>query len=1791
MRKLKLLLTVAVALMGVNVANAYTVDDLTSAGWTQVTASSISGTGDYYYMLVDCNSSAYVMAAQADHFRPCYKTIAAPVDNPSFVWILEGSNNEFNLKSYSTGAYFKQASGWNTSIGNARDSRTKVTGVFELSDGKYTLKCKESGNFIGHWNDDGAAVASDGENIAANKQAKDAPGFYLYAIARSTFDAALVAQRETATTGASDSEPADVTSWIQNADWSGDWGGWESTFTSSGNMQWGQKTLESWNANNVVIKQELRGVPNGKYRVTADVISGPGATKAAYVFGTGSAKVSSSVVSTEASADNYNTMSSEVAGKTLTADNVVVVDNTITVGVDQSAGWIVVDNFKLYYLGEDLSIYVDAWNEAVTAANNVDQNAPMLGTVLSALRSAISTYGTGVDTSDKDALLAATSALTTATNNATTSIAAYAVAKTAIDKANAIKEAHNFASTTATTTFAEAIAAISDAYAVGTLSNADANAAGTTLGTSVSGHRGNPNGAAVNYMENGFGLNDFDAALYVNTWSTEGDNDGSGFSVPFYEYWTGDANSLGKNTFTGTLSDLPNGQYKISAWVRVRAKNETAATDATGITMDVNGGGEGEYAAADVTEGTQIGTSQFQMGTYEAYGLVKNGMLYLNFNIADGNNISWLSIKNIKYTKVRDLTAEESFTAPTGIELDKTSVSLKTGEVVTLVATVTPDEADDKTVSWTSSDENVATVDANGVVTTVNAGTATITATAKFGDNVTATCTVTVTDAAAPAFYSTEIANGTDYYIMNAATGKFLGGANDWGTHASIIEHGIPFTVSISDGKYTLDSHTYNSATDHNFNGTYIDNGATNNLYIVALDNGKYSISTADGSAFVTAWGNSTYVTNEAANANSSLAQWYFISKNDRDKMLAAATNDNPVDATYYIKEANISRNLRVSYGKSGWTNISYGEDKNQENSNFNAQVWNASVNVYQEITNIPNGTYTLYMQGFSSGTDVKLYANSVEVPVLAKPDGISSQSVASTHFAAKEYTNTLSVTVTDRTLKIGLKGDCSGNKWLCYDNFELYMTGYTANTGVTASIDKSEIQIGQTAQITAATVPANASFNAITSYTSSDESVATVDENGLVTAVAVGTAKITATAAEMENFTSDEVEVTVKLVTPTAFALSETEVALDKETTTATLTINPTPDGANTAATWVSSDESVATVVDGVVTAVSTGTATITATSVIDDKVSAQATVTVTYPESEVPATYYVNNNATRTVYTLGENLFKNGSFGYPNAVYGWKTVGYTTDAVASNFTVNATGGVNDGAYITTNGGGVNSENTIRKSIAVEVGKTYYFSVYTSGKAPNSDNFKYNALFKMSDATTEAGTIKEFEWPQGANNTATKWSQTKVIFTAETPYVGVRMGWNSDTKFDEFVLAEVEGNDEGNVEYATAAIPTANIGTGVFQYSQDAIDAANALVQGTATVDEVQAAYEALTTLNAPVDGKRYALSIVEAGKAWDGNAVTFMAGARNDQGGYGIKYLAPQNENLAQALLLTHTTGNKYKVSIKKADGNEQYLTTAKLGYNTGSNEQIRTTDDVSKALEIEIKATTTDGQFQLYNTAASKLIANNNNNDVFTANSANFTISEAAQASIEINTTVAGWGTVMLPFAQELPNDVKAYTCSNTVDNILTLVEVDALEANKPYLVEGAWNETVTGDAQGTALTYTEGLFTGVYEGGEVEAGNYVLQNKDGKLGFYKVAEGEGKQPNIKANRAYLTVPAAAGSRPAFFFGDGETTAIQAVKALTEGNAEIYDVNGVRQNTLVKGMNILKMSDGSIRKIMVK
>ena len=84
------------------------------------------------------------------------------------------------------------------------------------------------------------------------------------------------------------------------------------------------------------------------------------------------------------------------------------------------------------------------------------------------------------------------------------------------------------------------------------------------------------------------------------------------------------------------------------------------------------------------------------------------------------------------------------------ITLNKAETSISVGNSETLTATVAPENAANKALTWASSDEDVATVAPDGTVTAVKAGAATITATAADGSGKSATCTVTVTGGTTP---------------------------------------------------------------------------------------------------------------------------------------------------------------------------------------------------------------------------------------------------------------------------------------------------------------------------------------------------------------------------------------------------------------------------------------------------------------------------------------------------------------------------------------------------------------------------------------------------------------------------------------------------------------------------------------------------------------------------------------------------------------------------------------------------------------------------------------------------------------------------------------------------------------------------------------------------------------------------------------------------------------------------------------------------------------------------------
>jgi len=139
---------------------------------------------------------------------------------------------------------------------------------------------------------------------------------------------------------------------------------------------------------------------------------------------------------------------------------------------------------------------------------------------------------------------------------------------------------------------------------------------------------------------------------------------------------------------------------------------------------------------ANATDKTVTWTS-----SNESVATVENGVIYA---LKAGTATIMVITNNGARTAICQVTVTEPVIVVTGVTLNNLTLTLEVGETETLTATVQPTNATDKTVTWTSSDESVATV-ANGVVSTLSEGTSIITVTTNDG-NHTATCQVTVTD-------------------------------------------------------------------------------------------------------------------------------------------------------------------------------------------------------------------------------------------------------------------------------------------------------------------------------------------------------------------------------------------------------------------------------------------------------------------------------------------------------------------------------------------------------------------------------------------------------------------------------------------------------------------------------------------------------------------------------------------------------------------------------------------------------------------------------------------------------------------------------------------------------------------------------------------------------------------------------------------------------------------------------------------------------------------------------------
>ncbi|MHC6181193.1 cell wall-binding repeat-containing protein [Clostridium sp. JNZ X4-2] len=171
--------------------------------------------------------------------------------------------------------------------------------------------------------------------------------------------------------------------------------------------------------------------------------------------------------------------------------------------------------------------------------------------------------------------------------------------------------------------------------------------------------------------------------------------------------------------------------------------------------------------------------------------------------------------------EISEFGLNEDTVPVTGVTLDKTSTTVEAGGIDQLTAAVAPTDATNKGLTWSSSDESVATVDQNGVVTGVSAGTATITVTTADG-NKTAACTVTV---------NAQSSEGT--VLVN------IDGTNNGGLGLNITQTAIG-VVNINSSSKNASDYIAITLYDENGNLAYINQGSGSMNFNTILVSGKY---------------------------------------------------------------------------------------------------------------------------------------------------------------------------------------------------------------------------------------------------------------------------------------------------------------------------------------------------------------------------------------------------------------------------------------------------------------------------------------------------------------------------------------------------------------------------------------------------------------------------------------------------------------------------------------------------------------------------------------------------------------------------------------------------------------------------------------------------------------------------------------------------------------------------------------------------------------------------------------
>lgn len=227
-----------------------------------------------------------------------------------------------------------------------------------------------------------------------------------------------------------------------------------------------------------------------------------------------------------------------------------------------------------------------------------------------------------------------------------------------------------------------------------------------------------------------------DVTKFAGTSSAQGGSASNAFDDAIYTTWLDFANNNPTTRSSWVQYHFSGGAYPVTRYTITSAEDFPQRNPRD---WNLLGSNDGENWTILDTRTNQVFNNSFQRNIYSFANTTAYSYYRLKINAVSNP----AQANSVQLSEIRLWMECDNIVPVTGVELSSNTTFIEINSTKQLIATVLPEQATNKTMVWQSSDQRIVKVSANGLLTGIGAGTATVTATTDDGAKV-ATCNVTV---------------------------------------------------------------------------------------------------------------------------------------------------------------------------------------------------------------------------------------------------------------------------------------------------------------------------------------------------------------------------------------------------------------------------------------------------------------------------------------------------------------------------------------------------------------------------------------------------------------------------------------------------------------------------------------------------------------------------------------------------------------------------------------------------------------------------------------------------------------------------------------------------------------------------------------------------------------------------------------------------------------------------------------------------------------------------------------